>query len=98
MKDNVIGLEKAKNDLANKRADQKFKSYLGSLKQEELQTEANYIMNNMGSDLDAESLKKSAMLMEELAKRVSVDTMSSSINDFASSLREKIDTKAEKLH
>lgn len=98
MKDNVIGLEKAKNELAIRRADQKFKNYLSSLKQEELQTEANYIMNNMGSDLDAESLKRSAMLMEELAKRVSVDTMSSSINGFATKLRDQLESKTEKLH
>lgn len=98
MKNNVIGLEKAKVELESKRADQKFQNYLSALKQEELQIEANYIMNNMGSDLDAESLKKSAMLMEELAKRVSADDISNSINKFATNLRDQIVEKSEKLH
>lgn len=98
MKNNVIGMESAKNEIELKRSEAKFKNYLSALKQEELQTEANYIMNSMGQDLDVESLKKSALLMEELAKRVSVDSMSSSISDFANSLRNQLNEKTKTLH
>lgn len=98
MKNNVIGMESAKSEIEAKRKESTFKNYLSSLKQEELQTEANFIMNSMGEDLNTEDLKKSALLMEELAKRVSVDSMSSSINKFANSLREKIASKTNTLH
>jgi hypothetical protein len=98
MKNNVIGMESAKCEIELKRSEAKFKNYLGALKQEELQVEANFIMNSMGQDLDVESLRKSALLMEELAKRVSVDSMSSSISDFANNLRDQLSTKTNNLH
>lgn len=98
MRNNVIGMESAKNKLKLKKNEKEFKNYLGSLKQEELQIEANYIMNSMGQDLDVDALRKSALLMEELAKRVSVDSMSSSISDFATSLRTQLTEKTRTLH
>lgn len=98
MKNNVIGMESAKSEIELKRSEAKFKNYLGALKQEELQTEANFIMNSMGQDLDVDSLRKSALLMEELAKRVSVDSMSSSISDLANNLRDQLDEKTKTLH
>lgn len=98
MKNNVIGMESAKTQIELKKSEAKFKNYLSALKQEELQTEANYIMNSMGQDLDVDSLRKSALLMEELAKRVSVDSMSSSISDFANSLRDQLNEKTKTLH
>lgn len=91
-------MESAKSEIELKRSEAKFKNYLGALKQEELQTEANFIMNSMGQDLDVDSLRKSALLMEELAKRVSVDSMSSSISDLANNLRDQLDEKTKNLH
>ncbi len=98
MKNNVIGMESAKSEIEAKRKEITFKNYLSSLKQEELQTEANFIMNSMGEDVSPEILKKSALLMDELAKRVSVDSMSSSINNFANSLRNQVESKTNTLH
>ena len=98
MKNNVIGMNSAKNELKVKKAETEFKNYLKTLKQEELQSEANYILNTMGDDLSIEDLNKSALLMEELAKRVSNNNMSSSINDLAETLRKQLDKKSIKLH
>ena len=61
MKNNVIGMESAKSELELKRNETKFKSYLSALKQEELQTEANFIMNSMGKDLDDFGLAASSI-------------------------------------
>lgn len=86
---NIIDLQKGKSKLEAKKREAAFKNYLKSLKQEELQTEANYLLNSMGNDVDRELLKKSALLMEELAKRVSNENISGSISNFAESIKEK---------
>jgi len=88
---NVVefGTLKKKQELKQKEAS--FKAYLSSLKQDQLQLEANYLLNKMTDDLDDEFLLKSALLMDELAKRVSAESMSNTINQFASDIREKID-------
>ena len=87
---NVIDLTKAKAKLALKHKEEQFKKYLSSLRQDQLQTEANYILNK-SQGLDEETLMKSALLMEELAKRVSANKMSDTITGFAKDLREKAD-------
>lgn len=87
---NVIDLTRAKAKLAFKHKEEQFKKYLSSLRQDQLQTEANYILNK-SQGLDEETLMKSALLMEELAKRVSADKMSDTITGFAKDLREKAD-------
>lgn len=87
---NVIDLTRAKAKLALKHKEEQFKKYLSSLRQDQLQTEANYILNK-SQGLDEETLMKSALLMEELAKRVSADKMSDTITGFAKDLREKAD-------
>lgn len=86
---NVIDLGQAREKLALKQKEEQFKKYLGSLKQEQLQYEANYLMNKAGSDLDQETLLKSALLMEELARRVSANKMSDTISSYAEELRKK---------
>jgi hypothetical protein len=88
---NVIDLSKAKAKLALKQKEEQFKQYLSSLKQDQLQIEANYILNQ-SQGLDEETLMKSALLMEELAKRVSANNMSDTISGFAKDLREKADS------
>ncbi len=90
---NVIDLGQAREKLALKQKEEQFKNYLSSLKQEQLQYEANYLMNKAGSDLDEETLLKSALLMEELAKRVSANSMSDTITSYAEELRKKTDSK-----
>ncbi|MCT4641383.1 MAG: hypothetical protein N4A33_03730 [Bacteriovoracaceae bacterium] len=88
--ENLINLSAAKKQLELTKKESQFKTYLKSLKREELQYEADFIMGQMGKDLNSESLRKSALLMEELASRVSDNTMSESINEFATNIREKI--------
>jgi hypothetical protein len=97
-KQNVISFDSLKKRRDLKDKEQKFKAYLATLKQEQLQHEANYLLNKMnGSDLNEEFLLKSALLMDELAKRVSVDSMSDTISDFAKDIRDKIGDKEEEL-
>lgn len=94
---NVIDLGQAREKLALKEKEQQFKKYLSSLKQEQLQYEANYLMNKVGNDLDEETLLKSALLMEELAKRVSANKMSDTITSYAEELRKKSESKDDEI-
>lgn len=88
---NVIDLSQAKTKLELKNKEERFKRYLSSLKKEQLQTEANYILNK-SRGLDEETLMKSALLMEELAKRVSANKISNTINRLAKDLKDKAHT------
>lgn len=90
---NVIDLGQAREQLALKQKEEQFKTYLSSLKQEQLQYEANYLMNKADSDLSEETLLKSALLMEELAKRVSANNISDTISSYAEELRKKTTLK-----
>jgi hypothetical protein len=95
---NVIDLGQAREKLALKQKEEQFKKYLSSLKQEQLQYEANYLMNKAGTDLDQETLLKSALLMEELAKRVSANSatkMSDTISSYAEELRKKTEEEED---
>jgi uncharacterized membrane protein YheB (UPF0754 family) len=75
-----------------KEQERKFKAYLSSLKQEELQFEANYIINKVQDEnLSNEFLLKSSLLLEELAKRVDASNMANTIQKFSSNIRSKID-------
>lgn len=81
--------EKKEQDLK----EQSFKCYLNSLKQDQLQHEAIYLMNKFQNEhMTNETLRMSAMLMEELAKRVDVISMKESIKNFAFNIRNKIET------
>jgi len=69
----------------------KFKSYLSSLKQDQLQTEANYIINKIKDEnLSDEFLLRSALLMDELAIRVDTVNISHTIQKFSKNLRSKM--------
>lgn len=69
-----------------------FKGYLSALKQEELQYEANYIINKINDEnLSQEFILKSALLMDELAKRVTATQMANTINKFADNLKAKLE-------
>lgn len=92
---NVVEFAEAKRTLLLKQKEKQFKNYLSSLKQDQLQIEANFLMNKVGNDLNDEALMKSALLMEELAKRVSSDNISNSIHKFAGDIREKLRSDAD---
>ena len=88
---NVIDLGQAKAKLELKQKEEQFKNYLSSLSQEQLQYEANYLLNKANNGLNEETLMKSALLMDELAKRVSADKISDTISSYAEQLRKQAD-------
>lgn len=93
MDSKVISLDNQRRLKKLKEKEVVFKSYLSKLKQEELQYEANYIINKVNEEnLSEEFLLKSALLMDELAKRVEATKMANTINKFSANLREKINT------
>ncbi len=93
MESNIISIDQKRRLKKLKEKEQAFKSYLTKLKQEDLQYEANYIINKVNTqDLSEEFLLKSALIMDELAKRVDAKNMSSTINQFSANLRSKMDT------
>jgi hypothetical protein len=94
---NVVDLEQQRKKAALKRTEVTFKTYLSSLKQEQLQTEANFLLNQFSDEYNEDYLLKSALLMDELAKRVSATNMSHTINKYAQNLRDKL-KKADELH
>jgi hypothetical protein len=94
MDTNIFSIEKHKKLRDLKEKEKQFKAYLSSLKQEDLQYEANYIINKINEEnLSDEFLLKSSLLMDELAKRVDANKMSNTINKFSSNIRAKIDSE-----
>jgi hypothetical protein len=94
METNIFSIEKHRKLKNLKEKEKQFKVYLSSLKQEDLQYEANYIINKINEEnLSDEFLLKSSLLMDELAKRVDANKMSNTINKFSSNIRSKIDTE-----
>ncbi len=89
---NVVDLQARRKKIELKKTEAQFKNYLSSLKQEQLQTEANYLLNQFSDKCDDKYLLKSALLMDELAKRVTASNMSHTINKYAENLRGKLDT------
>ncbi len=94
---NVVDLQQQRKKAALKKTEHNFKAYLSSLKQEQLQTEANFLLNQFSDEYSEDYLLKSALLMDELAKRVSATNMSHTINKYAQNLREKLE-KADELN
>lgn len=91
MNSNVVSIEQKRKLKKLKEKESIFKSYLSKLKQEELQYEANYIINKVNeNDLSEEFLLKSALIMDELAKRVDAIQMSNTINKYSDNIRSKI--------
>ena len=94
MESNIISMEKQRKLRELKKQEKAFKTYLTKLKQEELQYEANYIINKVNeNNLSDEFLLKSALLMDELAKRVDATQMANTIYKFSQNLREKFETQ-----
>ena len=90
MESNVVSIEQKRRLKKLKEKESTFKSYLSKLKQEQLQYEANYIINKVHEDdLSDEFLLKSALIMDELAKRVDAKQMSNTINKYSENIREK---------
>jgi len=94
MESNVVSIEQKRRLKKLKEKESTFKSYLSKLKQEELQYEANYIMNKVNEDeLSEEFLLRGALLMDELAKRMDANKMANTINLFSQNLRKRLDDK-----
>jgi hypothetical protein len=92
MESNVVSLEAKRRLRELKKTERVFKSYLSKLKQEELQYEANYIINRVNdASLSEEFLLKSALIMDELALRVEAQSMSSTISKFSENLKNKME-------
>tara|TARA_Y100000768_G_scaffold388884_1_gene388277 strand:- start:6862 stop:7161 length:300 start_codon:yes stop_codon:yes gene_type:complete len=88
---NVISLNERRKLKELKETEKEFKGYLKSLKQDQLQFEANYIIEKINEEnLSDEFLLKSALLMDELAMRINVENMANTINKFALNLRSKV--------
>ncbi|MBD63874.1 MAG: hypothetical protein CME62_01595 [Halobacteriovoraceae bacterium] len=94
MSTKIISLDKQRRLKELKRQESVIKGYLSKLKQEELQYEANYIMNKVNEDeLSEEFLLRGALLMDELAKRMDANKMANTINLFSQNLRKRLDDK-----
>ena len=91
MNSKIVSIAERRKLKELKNKEKQFKSYLSSLQQDQLQIEANYIINKINEDnLTDEFLLKSALLMDELAVRVSVANMSHTITKFSKNIRSKI--------
>lgn len=91
MESNVVSIGQRRKLKQLKEKESIFKSYLSKLKQEELQYEANYIINKVNeSDLSEEFLLKSALVMDELAKRVDANKMSNTISKYSDNIKKKM--------
>lgn len=93
---NVVSIEELRKKNKQQKQEASFKAYLKSLKQEQLQYEANYLLNRIDIvvevDQKDELLLKSALLMDEIALRVSNGTLSANINEFAEEIRSKAES------
>lgn len=90
---NVVSIDQRRRLKQLKEKENLFKSYLSKLKQDELQFEANYIINRVTEhDLSEEFLLKSALIMDELASRLGASQMSNTIGKYSENIRSKIKT------
>ena len=91
MDSNIVSIAERKKLKDLKVKEKQFKSYLSSLQQDQLQIEANYIINKINEDnLTDEFLLRGALLMDELATRVNVSNMSHTITNFSKNIRSKM--------
>ena len=96
MSSNIISLDQQRRLKSLKEQEGTFKKYLAKLQHEELQYEANHIINKVNEEnLSDEFLLKSALLMEELANRVEATKMSNTINKFSLNIRERLNNKLQ---
>ncbi len=96
MSSNIISLDQQRRLKSLKEQEVSFKGYLTQLKHEELQYEANHIINKVHEEnLSEEFLLKSALLMEELANRVEATKMSNTITKFSTNIRARLDKKLQ---
>ena len=93
---NVVSIDDQRKKQKQQKQEESFRSYLKSLKQEQLQYEANYLLNRIEDVVDKNQkddlLLKSALLMDEIAHRVSNGSLSANINEFAQDIRSKADS------
>lgn len=90
-KKDVVSIEDARKLRYLKDKEKEFKDYLKTLKQDQLQNEVNFLLSKIDSSSNQEYILKSAMLLDEIASRVNVDSMSISINQFANEVRTKLE-------
>ena len=90
-KQDVVSIEDARRIRNLKDKEKEFKEYLKTLKQDQLQSEVDFLLSNIDSSNNQEYILKSAMFLDELATRVNVNSMSISINQFASEVRSKLE-------
>lgn len=97
----VVSIEQLRKDKQRRQEHAEFRGYLKSLPQDRLQYEAEFLIGQIESEgVCDKHLTRVALLMEELASRVSGEKMTSMINEFASSIRNKlnIEVQSELLH
>lgn len=93
MESNIFSIDQRRRLHKLKEKEQVFKSYISKLKQENLQSEADFIINNIEkNELTEEFLLKSALLMDELAKRIDTHEMSYKISQLSKDLKSKMAT------
>lgn len=97
--DNVVSLADLKHRRARREREESFRNYLGSLNDDQLHIEATHYMQTIQNDtMDDEDLRRIALLMDELAARVEVDSMTKSIQDFANNIRFQLDDEGTQEH
>lgn len=90
--DKVISLEKKRKEIEFKKKEELLKDYLKNLKTNELQYEANDIINKLNNEpLSDDCVFKGAVLMEEFAKRIDMKQMSDQVNGYAVGLKSKLE-------
>lgn len=97
----VVSLNEFKQKKSLLQEEKEFQTYLKTLRQDQLQIEANYLIKTLDEKgATDKSLHQIALLMEELATRVDGDKMSSDINEFAANIRNKfkIELTTDLLH
>lgn len=82
---NVFDFEAIKRKKELNTIEKNFKNYLSSLKSDQLEHEANYFMNK--GEFSKEDTLKSALLMDELAKRMSSNRLKERVQVFSYNLK-----------
>jgi hypothetical protein len=88
----VISLEKKREELEFKKKELNLKKYLESLKTNELQYEANDIIDQLNNGpVNNDDIFKGAVLMEEFAKRIDTKQMSEQVTSYANGLKTRLE-------
>lgn len=95
----VISIEDLRKKKEIESKQKHFKLYLSKLKTNELQYEANFIINRIkDEDQGIDFYLKGALLMDELALRIEQEGMATTIRNFSKKLKDKLREKEVLLH